>query len=126
VFALLETWATAELRGDVPAHDQLLSDDFTGIGPVGFVLDAHQWSGRHRGDLTNKAFDIIDPHVRFYGDVAVVEALQRQDTTARGHNTSGSFRLGAVCARVGGEWRLAHVQLSGPIIHPDQTPEFAR
>lgn len=127
VLDLLHTWARAELEGDVDAYANLLTEDFRGVGPVGFVLDARQWAGRHTtGDLTNSEFEILDPRLRFYGQTAVVEAVQRQVTMARGRDTSGSFRLVAVCTHVGDRWRLAHVQLSGPLIAPGEMPGFAR
>lgn len=65
--------------------------------------------------------------VRRYGSVAVVTGVVRQSTQAHGHDTSGSFRLGAVVVADPGEpARLAHVQLSGPLIAPDSMPGFVR
>ncbi|CAM3436714.1 SnoaL-like domain-containing protein [Occultella aeris] len=63
--------------------------------------------------------------MRSYGDTAVVVATLNQETTARGHDTSASFRLGVVARRVD-EWQRAHIQFSGPLIAPDQMPGFAR
>lgn len=126
VLDLLNTWARAELDGDVDAYGELLTQDFHGVGPVGFVLDAEQWAHRHDGDLTNQELEILEPQVRFYGDTAVVDAVQRQVTTARGRDTSGSFRLVAVCTPVRDQWRIGHLQLSGPLIAPGEMPGFAR
>jgi hypothetical protein len=72
---------------------------------------------------------VLDPHVRTYGDpagTAVVEAVQRQATTAMGRDTSGSFRLGLAAIRTGQTRRIAHIQLSGPLIKPGEMPAFAR
>jgi len=129
VLGLVQRWAAAELAGDVNAYDHLLTADFTGVGPVGFVLTSEQWAKRHLGDLHNEKFEVLDPHVRIYGDppdAAVVEAVQRQTTTAMGRDTSGSFRLGLVAVRAGQDWRIAHIQLSGPLIKPGEMPPFAR
>jgi len=126
VLDLIQRWATAELTGDVDAYPALLSSQFVGVGPVGFVLDAEQWAQRHHGDLTNHEFEVQDPHVRLFADTAIVEAIQRQRTTAMGRDTSGSFRLGIVAVKDDEQWRLAHVQLSGPLIAPGQMPSFAR
>ncbi len=95
VLDLVQRWAAAELAGDVGAYRDLLTADFTGVGPVGFVLTGQQWAERHHGDLRNEEFEVLDPHVRIYGDPAgtvIVEAVQRQITTAMGRDTSGSFR----------------------------------
>ncbi len=129
VLDMVQRWAAAEPAGDIEAYDQLLTADFTGVGPVGFVLTSEQWAKRHLGDLHNEKFEVLDPHVRLYGDpadTAVVEAIQRQTTTAMGRDTSGSFRLGLVAVRAGRDWRIAHIQLSGPLIRPGETPSFAR
>jgi uncharacterized protein (TIGR02246 family) len=126
ILDLIQRWARAELHGDVDAYGDLLTPDFLGVGPVGFVLTAQQWAQRHNGDLTNHEFEITDSHVRAYGDTAVIDAVQRQKTTARGRDTSGSFRLVAVAVRTNQTWKLAHIQLSGPLIDPGQTPSFAR
>lgn len=126
ILALIHQWAAAELDGDADADAALLTDDFTGIGPVGFVLDRDQWVARHRsGDVDNREFRITEPAVRVHGDTAVVVAALAQETTARGHDTSASFRLGVVAVR-DPDWRIAHVQFSGPLIDPRQMPEFAR
>ena len=42
-----------------------------------------------------------------------------------GRDTSGSFRLGLVAIRTGQAWRIAHIQLSGPLIKPDKIFTFA-
>jgi hypothetical protein len=129
VLDLINRLAVAEVAGDVAAYDQLLASDFTGIGPVGFVLTGEQWAKRHLGDLHNDSFEVLDPHVRFYGDpagAAVVEAVEQQQTTAMGRDVSGSFRLGLVAVRLGQEWRIAHIQLSGPLLKPGEMPSFAR
>jgi len=126
VLDLVQRCATAELTGDAEAYHWLLAPDFVGAGPVGFVLDAKQWAQRHRGDLKNHEFEVNDPHVRLYGDTAVVEAVQTQQTTVMGRDTSGSFRLGIVAVKRGDRWLLAHVQLSGPLIAPGETLSFAR
>lgn len=125
VLALVDRWAAAELAGDADSVATVLSDDFAGIGPVGFVLNREQWAVRHRGDVDNRAFRVTDPDVKSYGDVAVVIATLTQETTARGHDTSASFRIGVI-ARRADDWRIAHVQFSGPLIDPGRLPGFAR
>lgn len=40
-------WADAERRGDVEALDALLTDDFSAVGPYGFVLDKKRWLDRY-------------------------------------------------------------------------------
>lgn len=125
--ALVMRWAELERTQGADGFEGLLTERFTGIGPVGFVLDAHQWADRHRGgDLVNHAFDVTDIHVAKYGDTAVVHAVETQRTTARGRENNGSFRAGLTLVRDDNGWRIAGIQLSGPMIQPGQTPPFAR
>ena len=118
ILDLVHRWAQAELHGDVDAYDQLLSTEFVGIGPVGFTLTERQWADRHQGDLKNHHFEVLEPHVRLHGDAAIVNAVQRQRTTAMGRDTSGSFRLTLVAVREHGRWVIANIQLSGPLRSP--------
>jgi hypothetical protein len=48
---LLTDWATAERNGDVSTLDRLMTDDFAGIGPLGFVLPKPVWLARFQGEL---------------------------------------------------------------------------
>jgi ketosteroid isomerase-like protein len=125
ILSLVDRWAAAELAGDADAVAARLTADFTGIGPVGFVLNREQWAARHRGDVDNREFRVTEPAVRVHGDVAIIVATLTQETTARGRDTSAAFRIGIV-ARREPDWRIAHVQLSGPLIAPGELPGFAR
>jgi uncharacterized protein (TIGR02246 family) len=127
VLDLVARWADVELKGDADGYGDLFTEDFSGVGPVGFVLDKQAWAGRHRGDMKNEAFAIVEPQVRFYGDdTAVVMGVQDQTTKVAGHDTSGKFRMVAVVVRQDGGWRIANVQLSGPLRAPGQMPDFAK
>jgi len=124
VHEVINRWSDAELTGDADAFSALLTDDFHGIGPVGFVLDGGRWAQRHRGEAVNEAFEILERRVRIHGDTAIVVAIQRQRTIAHGHDSSGDFRVGLVLVRDGGAWRIANIQLSGPLIAPGETAPF--
>lgn len=125
--ALVERWAELERNQDADGFAGLLTEQFTGIGPVGFVLNATQWADRHRGGgLVNHAFDVADLDIARYGDVAVVHAVESQRTTAHGHENNGSFRAGITAIKDAGAWRIARIQLSGPMVEPGQRPPFAR
>ncbi|WP_433440652.1 nuclear transport factor 2 family protein [Nonomuraea sp. CA-141351] len=126
VLDLVDRWVQAELNGDADAFGDLLGDDFAGIGPVGFKLDKQQWAGRHRGDLKNHHFAILDPQVRFHGDTAIVSGVQEQRTSVRGHEVNDSFRVTLVAVGQGDRWLIANIQLSGPLQDPSAPPPFAR
>lgn len=114
---LLSTWEEAEARGDSETLAGLAVDDFTLVGPYGFLLDRDQWLGRYRsGDLVNSDFRLEDVSVRSYGDMAIAIGTQVQSTTHQGNDVSGAFRITLVATRAGGEWLLAgcHLSLTPP------------
>ena len=115
-------WVHAELGADVSTLDKLSTEDFTLVGPLGFVLDKDQWLHRYRaGELatTDLAWDEIA--VRDYGDSAVAVGRHTQQATYRGRPANGSFRATHVAVRRDGTWQLAGIHLS-PIGGP---PPFA-
>ena len=118
---LVKRYATAELNGDADAYDDLVTDDFHGVGPVGFVLNKQQWVGR-LANVKNDAFEVKDATVRTYGDSAVVVGVQDQKTTVMGRDTSGQFRLTLVAVKQDGRWAIANAQLSGPLRAPEDMP----
>ena len=44
----LAAWTAAERDGDAAALDTLLTDEFTAVGPLGFILPKQAWLARHR------------------------------------------------------------------------------
>jgi hypothetical protein len=54
-------WTEAEIEADVSALDALATDDFTLVGPAGFVLDKQQWLERYRqGNLLTHSLAFED------------------------------------------------------------------
>ena len=121
---LQQRWAEAELRGDAPALDALLADDFAGIGPLGFVLDREQYLGTRRaGELRMEEFAWEQGGVRHYGPVAVAVGIVTQKATYRGQPqpvATGRFRVTQIAVQQGGRWLIAGLQFSGPI--PEMPP----
>src|SRR5437660_9318364 len=86
VLRLADSWATAELHGDSGFLERTLTDDFIGIGPLGFMLTKQEWLTRHRsGDLKYESFDLDDVKVRPYNDAAILTGRQVQNATYRGN-----------------------------------------
>ena len=82
--AFLDQWTVAEQAGSTEQLDRLLTDDFAGIGPLGFNLPRQAWLDRHRSrELRYDRFNLTEVQSRVYGPVAVV--------TAR-NNTGGSYQ----------------------------------
>ncbi len=111
VLDLVGRWATAEQGNDAEALDGLLADDFVGVGPLGFVLDRDQWLGRFGNGLENRSFAVEDAQVRDYGTAAVVVGVLAQETSFRGGDNSGRFRLTLVAVRPADRWLLANAHI---------------
>lgn len=111
-------WADAEQRGDTVTLDSLTTEDFTLVGPLGFVLGKLEWLERYRTrDLVTMSLVWDEATVRDYGDTAVVVGRHTQRAEYRGTPANGSFRATHVAVRRGGTWLLAGIQLS-PIAPP--------
>jgi ketosteroid isomerase-like protein len=106
-------WAEAEQRGDVTALDELSAEDFTMVGPAGFVLDRAQWLHRYRtGDLITGTLVWDELTVRDYGDTAVVIGRHTQQATFKDNPADGSFRATHIAVRRGDSWQLAGIHMS--------------
>jgi ketosteroid isomerase-like protein len=107
----VEEWAAAELRGDVTFLEGALSDDFVGVGPLGFMLNKEQWLSRYEsGDLVYESFTLDEVEARFYGDAAVATCRQSQAGTYQGQAVDimqGEFRATLVFVEREDRWLLA-------------------
>jgi|SRR5882724_3678411 len=113
IVALLEDWAAAEAGNDTTALEPLLTEDFTAVGPRGFVLDRRQWLERYQSQaLHNTAFTIHEPAIRLRHDTALAIARQAQQASYQGHDASGEFRLTVVAVHADNGWQIAGIHLS--------------
>jgi ketosteroid isomerase-like protein len=111
---LITAWAGAERRGDGPKLRSLLTDDFLGIGPVGFVLPKPIWVSRFDHGLRYDDLEIDEVSGRVYGDSAVIVGRQRARGEAQGNPTPDDTRVSLVATRTDPDapWRIAHIQYS--------------
>ena len=111
---LAENLRQAELRADVPFLERVLTADFAGIGPRGFVLNKRAWLGRHRsGDLKYESIERDEVALRTYTDAAILMAREVSKTFYKGQEVPvGALRATYTFVRRSGSWRLAGVQFS--------------
>jgi len=114
ILDLVDRWAAAEQGNDAGQLDGLLADDFVGVGPLGFVLTRQQWLERFGNGLENRAFRVEEPQVHEHGSAAVVIGVDAQETSFRGADNSGRFRLTLVAVRPADRWQVAGVHI-GPL-----------
>ena len=111
---LAENLRQAELKGDVVFLERVLTADFAGIGPRGFVLNKEAWLGRHRsGDLKYESIERDEVGLRTYTDAAILTAREVSKTFYKGQEVPvGAHRATYTFVRRSGSWRLAGVQFS--------------
>ena len=110
---LLATWADAERAGDAGTTERLLTDDFVGVGPVGFQLSKQAWLQRQTGgDLQYDQLDLDEVATREYGDCAVTVGRWNARGTAQGHPIPQATRVTLVSVKADGDWRIAGIHFS--------------
>src|SRR5438046_658503 len=115
---LSEDWADAELHGDIAFLEQILTDDFVGIGPRGFTLTKEDWLQRHRsGDLRYETLTWDDMKTRIYEGAAIVTERQTQKVRYQDQVMENQLRTMLVFVKQQGHWLLAGLQYS-PIAGP--------
>jgi ketosteroid isomerase-like protein len=117
VRTVLSRWAEAEQAGDPATIAPLLTDDFVGIGPLGFALPKPAWVGRHAsGDLHYDRFTVDDVEVRDHGDTAFVTATHNARGNFSGTPLPEALRASLALVRSPGDgedgWQLAGLHLS--------------
>jgi hypothetical protein len=123
VVRLAGAWVAAELGGDTAFLEQVLVEDFIGIGPLGFMLTKREWLARHQsGDLTYEALDLDEVRVRVYAEAAVLTGRQVQQAAYRGNQIDAQFRITLVFVHQHGQWQVASLHLSAI----GQAPSFVR
>jgi ketosteroid isomerase-like protein len=109
----LAKWTTAERDGDTTAIEPWLTDDFTGVGPLGFTLTREAWLARHAsGGMVYESFDLEDQSLRTYGDTVVVTARQHAVGTYNGNPTPTDVRVTVILIRNADSWLISTVHMS--------------
>jgi ketosteroid isomerase-like protein len=113
VESFLAEWTDAERTGDTDTLDALLTDDFVGVGPLGFVLPKQAWLSRFAGGLVYDSFTLEEVQSRQHGDAAVVTARQVGRGTIQG-NPLPFEAVRATLTLVGpaDHWHMAGIHMS--------------
>ena len=110
---LLSDWVESERTGDLEKLDAMLSDDFVGIGPVGFVLDKQAWLNRFGMGLRYDHLELDEVATHRHGDTAFVVAHQRARGNAGPNPTPSDLRVSfTVVAHDDATPRIAGLQYS--------------
>ena len=114
IHAFLSQWTAAERAGDAETLATLLTDDFYGVGPLGFVLPRPAWLDRHHQGLAYEQFSLEEIEIRpyLYGEVAIVTARNNARGTYKGQPLPEVLRATLVIVPKSEGLELAAVHMS--------------
>lgn len=110
IVSLEDQWRQAQLSGDIPSMEKLLSDNYIGITVSGQVVTKAQQLDRMRSrSLVITRFEMSDTKIKLIGNghVAIVNSLAQVEGTADTRAINGSFRYTRVYQRLpSGAWKI--------------------
>jgi ketosteroid isomerase-like protein len=113
ISTFLSAWTDAEQSRDTNFLQANITEDFVGVGPLGFQLPKRAWLARHQGDeLRYETFDLDETEVRTHGSVAIVTARQTAIGTYQGHPVPQVLRDTLLLVHEGDGWQLAGIHMS--------------
>ncbi|WP_427135168.1 nuclear transport factor 2 family protein [Pseudarthrobacter sp. S9] len=111
--AFLDAWTDAERSGDAAATGRLLTDDFIGIGPLGFQPPKPAWLQRQTGrGLHYDELSLDEVTTRFHGNCAVTTARWNAKSNAQGRPIPEAAGVTLTSVQDRGEWQLASIHYS--------------
>ena len=116
------TWAASDASGDVAAVERLLADDYQGVAPDGSRTDKKsELEETGTGAQRFVSNQLVDVHVRFYGDVAVAQGSEHW-VKREGEPKGGRYVWSDTWVRRDGRWVIvaaADIEVPDP---PAATP----
>jgi ketosteroid isomerase-like protein len=113
ITTFLDEWTDAERTADRGWLDAHLTDDFVGVGPLGFSLPKAAWLDRHQGDaLRYETFGLDEVQVHEVADATVVTARQDAEGTFAGTPVPQVLRNTFVLTEADDGWRIGHLHMS--------------
>ena len=111
---LEDTWRSAVLKGNIPAMDALLADDYMAITPTGILQSKEQALASLRAGVVHfKTIDLSDRKIRLYGTTALVTSRAEVAGTGPDGDISGSYRYTRVYVKdQRGAWRIVSFEAS--------------
>ncbi len=109
---LEDQWRTAQLSGDIPTMDHMLSEDYVGITMTGQVTTKTQQLSR----LRNRVFvltrlDTQDTKIKLLGQVAIVTVKARVEGVTELKRIDGDFRYTRIYHQLAsGAWKITNFE----------------
>ena len=107
---LNDDWVKALVRGDAPALDRIMADDFLFTYPLQGDDKAQFISDITSGDLKIEHLARGQVSVRVFGSTAVLTARDSATWLYHGREISGQYKIIKVFAERNGQWQLCALQ----------------
>ncbi len=107
---LNDDWVKALVRGDAPALDRIMADDFLFTYPLQGDDKAQFISDITSGDLKIEHLARDQVSVRVFGSTAVLTARDSATWLYHGREISGQYKIIKVFAERNGQWQLCALQ----------------
>jgi ketosteroid isomerase-like protein len=111
---LEDAWRNAVLKGNIPAMESLLAEDYMAITPTGILQSKEQALANLRaGTMHFKSIELSDRKIRLYGTTALVTSRAEVTATGPAGDISGSYRYTRVYVKdPRGAWRIVSFEAS--------------
>ena len=105
-------WRTAQLTGDIPTMDHMLSEDYVGITMTGQVTTKAQQMARLRSRaLVLTRLDMQDVKIKLVGQVAIVTVKARVEGRSDVKRIDGEYRYTRIYHQLSsGGWKITNFE----------------
>jgi ketosteroid isomerase-like protein len=99
-------WVDAQKKGDTDKLNQLLADNWVGLGQDGVKSDKAQYIAFTKsGDNKYEAIEVGDMDVLVIGNIGIVQGSDTEKSTSKGKDTSGKYVWTDVFEKKNGKWQ---------------------
>lgn len=108
----LDRWSRGDPLGylEIQTADVTYFDDIAAHSRVNGIDAMRQYMSSLKGQIPEHRYEIVDPKVQVYGDVAVLTL--RYHAFDEGGGTLTQWKATSVYRRANGEWRIVHAHWS--------------
>ncbi|HZZ33798.1 MAG TPA: nuclear transport factor 2 family protein [Phenylobacterium sp.] len=111
------TWSKASVAKDAAEVGKIVASDWTGQNAGGKLMTRDKMLADMKSGVdAATSMTNHDVHVRFIGDIAIVQGADDEKSTHMGKDTSGTYTWTDVFQKRGGHW-VAIASQSTPVAH---------